>query len=160
MKKLFTLSFLSILAVIAAQAQDAPTPAQPGQNRPSGRSDPHIVAPRATPGLHPPDAPALPYHFVAQPAPMPGQKFGNVSGVALTPQGHLLVYNRNPAMMMVEYDAQGKFIRTFNPNIAINTHGMRVDRYGNSFRYRSRVKDTRDAQLGRWAWDVYLVGSP
>jgi len=75
----------------------------------------HIVSPRATPGLHPPDAPALPYHFVAQPAPMPGQKFGNVSGVALTPQGHLLVYNRNPAMMMVEYDAQGKFIRHCRP---------------------------------------------
>jgi hypothetical protein len=35
----------------------------------------------------------------------------------------------------------------------------RVDRNGNSFRYRARVKDTRDAQLGRWAWDVYLVGS-
>jgi len=62
---------------------------------------------------------------------MPGQKFGNVSGVALTPQGHLLVFNRNPTMMMVEYDAQGKFLRTFNPNIAVNTHGMRVDRYGN-----------------------------
>jgi streptogramin lyase len=62
---------------------------------------------------------------------MPGQKFGSVSGVALTPQGHLLVYNRNPAMMMVEYDAQGKFLRTFNPNIAVSTHGMRVDRYGN-----------------------------
>ena len=34
-------------------------------------------------------------------------------------------------MMMVEYDAQGKFLRTFNPNIAVNTHGMRVDRHGN-----------------------------
>jgi hypothetical protein len=89
------------------------------------------VPPRATPNLRPPDAPTLPYHFVTQPAPMPGQKFGNVSGVALTPQGHVLVFNRNPVMMMVEYDAQGKFLRTFNPNIAVNTHGMRVDRYGN-----------------------------
>ena len=62
---------------------------------------------------------------------MPGQKFGSVSGVALTPQGHLLVFNRNPAMMMVEYDASGKLLRTFNPNIAINPHAMRVDRYGN-----------------------------
>ena len=114
----------------ARLAQDAAI--QRKRSRTAGRPpDANIVSPRATPGLRPPDAPALPYHFVTQPAPMPGQKFGNVSGVALTPQGHLLVYNRNPAMMMVEYDAQGKFLRTFNPNIAINTHGMRVDRYGN-----------------------------
>lgn len=34
----------------------------------------------------------------------------------------------------------------------------RVDRYGNEFRYRAKVKDTNDAQLGRWAWDVFLMG--
>jgi DNA-binding beta-propeller fold protein YncE len=33
--------------------------------------------------------------------------------------------------MMLEYDAQGKLLRTFNPNIAINPHGMRIDRDGN-----------------------------
>lgn len=36
---------------------------------------------------------------------------------------------------------------------------QRVDRHGNEFRYRAKVKDTRDAQLGRWAWDVFLVSS-
>lgn len=33
----------------------------------------------------------------------------------------------------------------------------RVDSNGNSFRYRAKVKNTHDAQLGRWAWDVFLV---
>jgi hypothetical protein len=32
-----------------------------------------------------------------------------------------------------------------------------VDQYGNRFRYRAKVKDIHDAQLGRWAWDVFVL---
>jgi streptogramin lyase len=79
-----------------------------------------------------PDAPQLPYHFGARPVPPHGEKFGNVAAITLLPNGDLLVFNRNPAIMMVEYDPTGTTVkRVFNPNIAMNPHGLRVDRHGN-----------------------------
>jgi len=79
-----------------------------------------------------PDAPQLPYHFGTQITGVNGEQFGNVAAVAVRPNGNLLVFNRNPNIMMVEYDPTGtKVLRVFNPNIAMNPHALRVDRYGN-----------------------------
>ena len=60
-----------------------------------------------------PDAPQLPYHFDTQITGANGEQFGNVSAVALRPNGNLLVFNRNPAIMMVDMIHWRKRLRSY-----------------------------------------------
>jgi hypothetical protein len=41
----------------------------------------------------------------------------------------------------------------------ISTSIQALGRIRQRIRHRSRVKDTNDIQLGRWAWDVFLLSN-
>jgi hypothetical protein len=58
-----------------------------------------------------------------------------------------------------------------NELLTLTNHGLaeielayklseRVDRYGNKLRYRAKIRATSPGQVGRWAWDVILIGLP
>ena len=48
-----------------------------------------------------------------------------------------------PALNIVKFDLTYK-------------KSKKTDQYGNEFRYRAKVWDSHGAQVGRWAWDVFL----
>jgi hypothetical protein len=38
-------------------------------------------------------------------------------------------------------------------------YSKRTDEYGNDFRYRARITDSKHKRISRWAWDVFLVST-
>lgn len=45
-------------------------------------------------------------------------------------------------------------VKSFDLNFK---ESKRDDQYGNAFRYRAKVHDTKAGSVGRWAWDVFLT---
>ncbi len=78
-----------------------------------------------------PDAPMLPYQAVQTPPPPSGTKYVGVADVAVMPNGHLLVFQRSALNQLMEFDTDGKLLRSFADNIAAQAHGLKVDRHGN-----------------------------
>jgi len=76
-------------------------------------------------------APPLGYHAVPANLVLPdGMKMGAPSSVAVNKAGHMLVFNRGEHPLM-EFDAQGKFVRAFGEGGYVRPHGMRIDPEGN-----------------------------
>jgi len=55
-----------------------------------------------------------------------GANFGEVSGIALNSKGHIFVFNRGSKPLM-EFDGDGKFIRTLGDGLFKSSHGLRID---------------------------------
>src|SRR5207248_1905510 len=86
-------------------------------------SDPALLVPQK--------APELDYAPVADPlAVPPGATMGASAGVAFDSKGHLYVLYRG-AKPIVEFDAEGKFIRSVGEGLFTRAHGIRIDPDGN-----------------------------
>lgn len=76
-------------------------------------------------------APDLGYGPVAHSLAVPeDMAMGAPSSVALTAQGHLLVFNRGPHPLL-EFDRDGRFVRSLGEGRYVRPHGMRIDATGN-----------------------------
>ncbi len=75
--------------------------------------------------------PELDYVPVADAFALPaGANFGGTSGVAIDSRGHIYVLHRGP-MPLMEFDADGDFIRGFGDGLFDRPHGLRVDSQDN-----------------------------
>ncbi|HEV8383242.1 MAG TPA: peptidyl-alpha-hydroxyglycine alpha-amidating lyase family protein [Candidatus Acidoferrales bacterium] len=78
-----------------------------------------------------PAIPRLSYSAVADFFVLPaGANFGEAAGVAVNSKGHVYVFHRGERPLM-EFDANGKFIRALGEGLFTTPHGVRVDAQDN-----------------------------
>ena len=86
-------------------------------------SDPALLIPQ--------NAPELDYMAVANPVTVPaGITMGPSAASAFDSKGHLFVLTRGTPPLM-EFDADGKFVRGFGEGLFMRSHGLRIDNEGN-----------------------------
>jgi DNA-binding beta-propeller fold protein YncE len=111
-------------APVAAPVYAPPNPAR--QNSNLGASNMEAR------GIVTPDVPVLPWQFVEPPQPPSGSAgFANVNSVQLLKNGRLIVNQRMPMYQWMEYDAGGRLMRVFDPDLVGRPHGMRIDSHDN-----------------------------
>ncbi|MCH2346726.1 MAG: peptidyl-alpha-hydroxyglycine alpha-amidating lyase family protein [Pseudomonadales bacterium] len=77
------------------------------------------------------DAPDLGFKAVVHGLKIPADlEMGAPSSVVWTREAHLVVFNRGPNPLM-EFDAEGKFVRSWGQDDYVRPHGMRLDPDGN-----------------------------
>ena len=72
-------------------------------------------------------APGLGVRAVPHTFSLPSEwKWGAPAGIATTSKGHIMVFNRGPHPL-VEFDADGTFIRSLGEGLYERPHGLRID---------------------------------
>lgn len=59
-----------------------------------------------------------------------GMNFGEVTGIATTSAGHILVFHQGPHSLL-EFNADGTFVREIGAGLFSKAHGLQVDQYDN-----------------------------
>ena len=78
----------------------------------------------------------------------PGMNFGGVSGVAINSKGHIFLLHRGP-MPLMEFDADGNFIRSYGDGMFERPHGLRIDARGQHLGdRRRRARGLQDQSAG------------
>ncbi len=81
--------------------------------------------------LVPSNAPQLDYMAVENGITLPaGITMGPPAATAFDSKGHMYILNRGPQPLM-EFDADGKFLRAFGEGLFTRAHGMKIDKNDN-----------------------------
>lgn len=88
-----------------------------------------LAAQTPSPAFQP--VPELPYRLQPDFFELPnGLNFGEASAVAVNKEGHIFLFERIRPMLL-EYDANGKFLRSLGEGLFTTPHGLRIDVEGN-----------------------------
>jgi hypothetical protein len=78
--------------------------------------------------------------------------WSGATGVDIDARGNIYVFHRNPAMPIMAFDKDGKFLRAWGQNLFKTTHFLRTDREGNVW-----VTDRGDHQVFKFTADGQLL---
>jgi DNA-binding beta-propeller fold protein YncE len=88
-----------------------------------------------------------PYHAVEGWAQLPaGMQWGQVISVKPDAHGNLWVFHRSEPPIL-EFDASGKFLKSFGAGMFVQPHGLEVDRDGNVWTTDQTAKDGKGDQV-------------
>src|SRR5580692_4395628 len=88
-----------------------------------------------------------PYHAVENWAQLPaGIQWGQVIAVKPDAHGNLWVFHRSEPPIL-EFDASGKFLKSFGAGMFVQPHGLEIDRDGNIWTTDQQAKDGKGQQV-------------
>jgi DNA-binding beta-propeller fold protein YncE len=94
-----------------------------------------------------------PYHAVEDWAHLPaGMQWGQVIGVQPDAHGNLWVFHRTDPPIL-EFDASGKFLKSFGAGMFVQPHGLAIDRDGNLWVTDQNGKDGKGQQATKFSPD-------